>query len=115
MYGSNFWSRTRSPRCSSSMPIDAQVNPLPSELTTPPVTKMCLAIASLSMIVFICTAHSKCRSIPCAGRNDDSSLDQNASLHSKRRCMRTWIANRVADSEILRICSWSSPDASDHS
>src|SRR3954447_1330970 len=44
MYGSNFWSRTRSPRCSNSMPIDAQVNPLPSELTTPPVTKMCLAI-----------------------------------------------------------------------
>ena len=44
MYGSNFWSRTRSPRCSSSMPIEAQVSPLPSELTTPPVTKMCLAI-----------------------------------------------------------------------
>src|SRR6516162_5931115 len=48
MYGSNFCSRTRSPRCSSSMPIDAQVSPLPRELTTPPVTKMCLAIASKS-------------------------------------------------------------------
>src|SRR3954467_6483019 len=44
MYGSNFWSRTRRPRCSRIMPIDAQVSPLPSELTTPPVTKMCLAI-----------------------------------------------------------------------
>src|SRR5687767_1240952 len=43
MYGSNFCSRTRRPRCSSNMPIDAQVRPLPSELTTPPVTKMCLA------------------------------------------------------------------------
>ncbi len=28
------------------MPIDAQVSPLPSELTTPPVTKICLAIVS---------------------------------------------------------------------
>src|SRR5947209_5875694 len=27
------------------MPIEAHVKPLPSELTTPPVTKMCLAIA----------------------------------------------------------------------
>src|SRR5438105_4398617 len=26
------------------MPMEAQVRPLPSELTTPPVTKMCLAI-----------------------------------------------------------------------
>ena len=44
MYGSNFCSRTRRPRCSSSMPIEAQVSPLPSELTTPPVTKICLAM-----------------------------------------------------------------------
>src|SRR5437773_867742 len=43
MYGSNFCSRTRRPRCSSSMPIEALVRPLPRELTTPPVTKMCLA------------------------------------------------------------------------
>src|SRR5262249_17562900 len=42
MYGSNFCSRTRRPRCSSNMPIDAQVRPLPRELTTPPVTKICL-------------------------------------------------------------------------
>src|SRR5947209_19770599 len=44
MYGSNFCRRTRSPRCSSSIPIEAQVSPLPSELTTPPVTKICLAM-----------------------------------------------------------------------
>ena len=34
----------RRPRCSSSMPIEALVSPLPSELTTPPVTKICLVI-----------------------------------------------------------------------
>src|SRR5579884_2016126 len=45
MYGSNFWRRTRRPRCSSSMPIEAQVRPLPRELTTPPVTKMCLLMS----------------------------------------------------------------------
>src|SRR4051812_44278233 len=43
IYGSNFCSRTRRPRCSRSMPTEAQVSPLPSELTTPPVTKICLA------------------------------------------------------------------------
>src|SRR5262249_7526873 len=32
----------RRPRCSSNMPIEAEVSPLPRELTTPPVTKMCL-------------------------------------------------------------------------
>src|ERR1051326_3788589 len=44
MYGSNFCSRTRRPRRSSNNPIEALVIPLPRELTTPPVTKMCLAI-----------------------------------------------------------------------
>src|SRR5438128_3267268 len=44
MYGSNFCSRTVSPRRSSSMPMEAAVRPLPNELTTPPVTKMCLAM-----------------------------------------------------------------------
>ena len=36
--------RTDRPLRSSSMPIDALVSPLPSELTTPPVTKMCLVM-----------------------------------------------------------------------
>src|SRR5271154_6786915 len=44
MYGSSFCIRTLRPRCSSSMPIEALVSPLPSELTTPPVTKICLVI-----------------------------------------------------------------------
>ncbi len=39
-YGSNFWMRTVSPRSSSSAPSDAAVRPLPSDETTPPVTKM---------------------------------------------------------------------------
>jgi len=38
--GSNFWSATLSPRFSSSVPSDAAVRPLPSELTTPPVTNI---------------------------------------------------------------------------
>src|SRR5688572_20777164 len=39
-YGSNFCSATLRPRFSSSVPSAAAVRPLPSELTTPPVTKM---------------------------------------------------------------------------
>src|SRR5215212_5950977 len=48
MYGSNFCSRTLSPRRSSSIPIEAHVRPLPRELTTPPVTKMNLAMRGRS-------------------------------------------------------------------
>src|SRR5687767_13354053 len=40
MYGSNFWSATFRPRATSSRPIEAAAMPLPSEETTPPVTKM---------------------------------------------------------------------------
>src|SRR5579864_1584242 len=43
-YGSNFWSVTFRPRLSSKHPMDAAAIPLPSDETTPPVTKMCLAI-----------------------------------------------------------------------
>src|SRR2546430_85550 len=40
MYGSSFrWVSLR-PRFSISAPMDAEARPLPSELTTPPVTKM---------------------------------------------------------------------------
>src|SRR5262245_52368572 len=46
MYGSNFCSRTLSPRRSNNMPMEAHVSPLPSELTTPPVTKMNLVMRS---------------------------------------------------------------------
>ena len=51
MYGSSFCIRTERPRFSSSMPIDALVSPLPSELTTPPVTKMCLAMDMRTFLV----------------------------------------------------------------
>ena len=40
MYGSNFWSATDRPRATSRRPIEAAAMPLPSEETTPPVTKM---------------------------------------------------------------------------
>src|ERR1700690_464295 len=39
-YGSHFWRVTRSPRLSSRQPIEAAATPLPSEETTPPVTKI---------------------------------------------------------------------------
>jgi hypothetical protein len=38
-YGSNFWTSTFRPRAFSSRPSDAAVIPLPSDETTPPVTK----------------------------------------------------------------------------
>src|SRR5215470_9383828 len=43
-YGSNFCSETLSPLLSSRQPIDAAAIPFPSDETTPPVTKMYLAI-----------------------------------------------------------------------
>ena len=44
-YGSNFCRVTRKPRLSSRHPIEAAAIPLPSDETTPPVTKMYLAIS----------------------------------------------------------------------
>src|SRR5215213_3330838 len=43
-YGSNFCSVTLRPRLSSRHPIEAAAIPLPSDETTPPVTKMYLAM-----------------------------------------------------------------------
>src|SRR5215213_2417707 len=40
MYGSNFWRATVRPRETRRRPIEAAAIPLPSEETTPPVTKM---------------------------------------------------------------------------
>src|SRR6059036_1989429 len=48
-YGSNFWSVTLSPRLSSRQPIEAAARPLPRDETTPPVTKMYLAIPDLAL------------------------------------------------------------------
>src|SRR4029079_11806400 len=44
MYGSSFCIVTRRPRHLRSLPSDDAVRPLPSELATPPVTKMCLQL-----------------------------------------------------------------------
>jgi hypothetical protein len=44
MYGSSFWIETETPRLLSKRPSDAAVIPFPSELTTPPVKKMNLAM-----------------------------------------------------------------------
>src|SRR5947208_12629617 len=46
MYGSSFWSVTRSPRDLRSRPSEDAVRPLPRELETPPVTKMCFVTGS---------------------------------------------------------------------
>src|SRR5262249_38327838 len=43
MYGSSFCIVTRRPRALRSRPSEEAVSPFPSELATPPVTKMCLA------------------------------------------------------------------------
>jgi hypothetical protein len=39
-YGSSLRKLTRSPRASSSAPVDAEARPLPRDESTPPVTKM---------------------------------------------------------------------------
>src|SRR5262252_3997210 len=49
MYGSILTSVTLSPRASSKAPMDADATPLPSDDTTPPVTKMNLVFAVLFM------------------------------------------------------------------
>ena len=46
MYGSSFWIVSLRPRVSSRLPIDAEASPLPSDETTPPVTKMNLVCLS---------------------------------------------------------------------
>src|SRR5215470_9599830 len=46
MYGSIFCRVTRKPRASRREPMDAAASPLPSEDTTPPVTKMNLVVTS---------------------------------------------------------------------
>ncbi len=43
-YGSIFWTVTLRPRSLSSRPRQAVVMPLPTDETTPPVTKMNLAM-----------------------------------------------------------------------
>src|SRR6202167_4449045 len=58
-YGSNFCSDTRSPRLSSRQPMEAAAMPFPSDETTPPVTKMYLAmdipLSAFSFSAFLVT------------------------------------------------------------
>src|SRR6202161_2837523 len=49
MYGSSFWIDTGMPRLFSSRPSEAAVIPFPSELTTPPVKKMNLAMGNAAL------------------------------------------------------------------
>src|SRR5262245_45653782 len=51
MYGSIFWSVTRNPRASSRHPIEAAASPLPSDETTPPVTKMYFVATVASFVL----------------------------------------------------------------
>ena len=53
MYGSSFCIVTRRPRAFSSRPSDEAVRPLPRELATPPVTKMCFATTLLSICALL--------------------------------------------------------------
>src|SRR3954465_2681863 len=55
-YGSNFIMLTLKPRLSSRHPIEAADSPLPSEDTTPPVTKMYFAdiVSSPQLCLEIC-------------------------------------------------------------
>src|SRR5271156_5352265 len=51
-YGSNFIRLTLMPRASSRQPMDAAESPLPSDDTTPPVTKMYFADMSATSYLF---------------------------------------------------------------
>src|SRR6185437_12160647 len=57
-YGSNFIRLTLIPRASSRQPMDAAASPLPSEDTTPPVTKMYFADISASAYLIFLIGHA---------------------------------------------------------
>src|ERR1700690_1255878 len=53
-YGSSCWIVILRPRVSSKLPIDAEARPLPSDETTPPVTKMnlvCFAVGLAGAVI----------------------------------------------------------------
>src|SRR3954467_2903571 len=70
MYGSNFWREILYPCPSSSAPIDAAASPLPSDDTTPPVTKMYL-VAFIREFRGTC---ERCRSIRTSGLEQPTHL-----------------------------------------
>src|SRR6266566_4151604 len=90
-YGSNFCSETVSPRLSSRQPIDAAAIPFPSEETTPPVTKMYLAIRNprellphrhdqLSNALKVCRRIDTERFIICLDHSDPESVFERSQL-----------------------------------
>ncbi len=89
----------------SNMPIEADVSPLPSELTTPPVTKMCLAMKPFLALVVPWKRRTACggvRRLRCLALvftlpqswpgNQPGSAS--ATLHSRQR-LRTDFADRA--------------------
>src|ERR1700722_3125157 len=70
-YGSNFIMLTLIPRASSRQPMEAAARPLPSEDTTPPVTKMYFAdMSATSLFVFeVCAGWAR---LSIAGSGDGS-------------------------------------------
>ena len=63
-YGSSFWMVTATPRLLSSRPIDAVAMPLPTELTTPPVTKMYLVVIASLLTVGAYLSHNSLSYVP---------------------------------------------------
>src|ERR1039457_3744614 len=57
-YGSNFIRLILMPRASSRQPMEAAARPLPSEDTTPPVTKMYFADISASANLVVLIGHA---------------------------------------------------------
>src|SRR5262249_29370111 len=73
MYGSSFCMVTRSPRLLSNRPSEEAVSPLPNELVTPPVTKMCFAktlppLESINAALGGSTGRPPHLTVPGAGR-----------------------------------------------
>src|ERR1700678_167334 len=69
-YGSNFCSDTRRPRLSSRQPMEAAAMPLPSDETTPPVTKIYLAmdIPLSAFLTMVQKAPRHARDLPACRR-----------------------------------------------
>ena len=65
MYGSSFCIVTRRPLLFSRRPSEAAVRPLPKELATPPVTKMCFAKMSSMLGVHLLAGGGAQTEEPC--------------------------------------------------
>src|SRR5579862_754744 len=89
--------RTLRPRCSSNMPMQADVRPLPKELTTPPVTKMNLAMKADLVI-----AGSRCCRLRLSGLSSLSRKRLDSITVSQRPSVnQTFLSRSVASSRFL--------------